>query len=191
MFSSSRVAISKKITSWRWRHDQNIVSKQQEPNTQAAQRCIPHPHRSETLKPCKFHEISLYFTPKNTGYITEKSRDINLRFWPGMKPINKLALCAKCKHTGLSETNGLPRLCHVQRYFSARRRDGEVRGGAGQSEATRMPITTRQQTTDRKAMSFLFISTNRVNSSTGFIPMQWCHIPDSYKLTSLSPKLGT
>ena len=25
-----------------------------------------------------------------------------------MKPIYKLALCAKCKHTGLSKTNGSP-----------------------------------------------------------------------------------
>ena len=31
------------------------------------------------------------------------------------------------------------------------------RGGEGRSEATRMPITARQQTTDRTAVSFLFI----------------------------------
>jgi len=96
----------------------------------AAQRYILHPHRSETLKTCKFYEIPPYFTPKNTGYMTKNSREINLRFWPGMKPVHKLALWAKCKQTGLSETNGSPRLRHTQCYFSARRRGVTARGGA-------------------------------------------------------------
>ena len=73
--------------------------------------------------------FTLFYT-KKYWYITEKPREINLRFWPGMTPIHKLALWAKCKHTGLSETNGSPRLWHAQCYFSARRWNGAVRRGA-------------------------------------------------------------
>ena len=115
-------------------------SENQIPSGAALYPTPPPQRRPKTLQILR--NFTLFSTKKNTGYITDKSQEINLWFWTGMKQIHKLALWAKCKHTGLSETNGSVRLWHVQCYFSAR--GGAGRGGVKPPECQSPHVSKRQ-----------------------------------------------
>jgi hypothetical protein len=74
------VEIFKKNFSCRLRYDQHIVSKQREPNTQRRSAISHTPSQRNPKNLQILRNYTLFSTKKNTGYKTEKSRDINLRF---------------------------------------------------------------------------------------------------------------